>query len=495
MDNTLSHIAKIIYILIYNHFDGYCLTNLVQYIGKSADTIKTHINTLFKHKSTGIDTYKVGNTDYYCVTPCYRYWTTSRQIDIPADISKIRILDRTPTDTITSDAAVTLYAYLCTLKDNAQNYVECYADYVKKELGLTSTQLDNSLKKLLNFKLIKPITAKQKPLIIEFIAPKSTYTVYSDILLSQKIKQDPRVIDSPKLLFKAISYYVEHCNDTVLIQNDIYLLLRDLGYINIKRNCFIDFSRLHKNDRYCDYNIISHIGKELFADPCAPVGVAASMLKDAILYNKNTAGSKHKSLYRLVFSNNDVSIESLLCNFIKQNYSERVNITKYLYDAYKNPNKYVGEKTTSESDTLNYSPYNSTIKLIIDVYAIMDNVIQASNCHNKSQGDFFIFFDPTKIAITTGRYIVILNAIKTPKGYYEYNLISYKPYNNEQIYGIDHTLPDNHAIVFFDKELTTLKHQTLALCGTGVAIKNAYNLNVPFKCRVTIKKLPDICIQ
>ena len=146
MDNTLSHIAKIIYILIYNHFDGYCLTNLVQYIGKSEDTIKTHINTLFKHKSTGIDTYKVGNTDYYCVTPCYRYWTTSRQIDIPADISKIRILDRTPTDTITSDAAVTLYAYLCTLKDNAQNYVECYADYVKKELGLTSTQLDNSLK-------------------------------------------------------------------------------------------------------------------------------------------------------------------------------------------------------------------------------------------------------------------------------------------------------------------------------------------------------------
>ena len=240
MDNTLSHIAKIIYILIYNHFDGYCLTNLVQYIGKSADTIRSNINMLIKHKNTSIDTYKIGNTDFYCVTPCYHYWTNSRQIEIPSDISKLRELDRTPTDTVISDAAITLYAYLCMYKATAQNYVECYADYVKKDLGLTPTQLDNSIKKLINYKFIKPISAKTRPLIIEFIAPRSTYLIYSDILLTNKIKEDPRVMDNPKLLFKSISYYVEHCHDTVIPQNDIYDLLKDLGFI--KRNRFIDFA-------------------------------------------------------------------------------------------------------------------------------------------------------------------------------------------------------------------------------------------------------------
>ena len=146
-DTTLSHIAKIIYIILYNHYDGYCLTNLVQHIGKSADTIRSNINMLIKHKNTSIDTYRIGNTDFYCVTPCYHYWTNSRQIEIPSDISKLRELDRTPTDTVISDAAITLYAYLCMFKAAAQNYVECYADYAKKDLGLTPTQLDNSIKK------------------------------------------------------------------------------------------------------------------------------------------------------------------------------------------------------------------------------------------------------------------------------------------------------------------------------------------------------------
>ena len=340
MDNTLSHTAKIIYVMLYNHFDGYCLSNLVQHIGKSIDTIKSHINMLIKHKKTSIDSYKIGNTDYYCVTPCYHYWTNSRQIEIPFDISKLRELDSTPTDMIVSDAAITLYAYLCMYKAATQNFVKFYADYAKKDLGLTLTQLDNSIKKLITYKLIKPISAKTRPLIIEFIKPRSTYMIYSDILLTNKIKEDPRVMDNPKLLIKAISYYIEHCNDTVIPQNDIYDLFKDLRFI--KRNRFIDFSVQHKNDRFCTYNIESQIGKEHFIDLCSPVGIAASMLRDAILYNNTTAKSKHNSLYRSVFSNNDdINIELLLYGFIYQNFSERVNITKYLYDAYQTPDKYV----------------------------------------------------------------------------------------------------------------------------------------------------------
>ena len=488
-DTTLSHIAKIIYIILYNHYDGYCLTNLVQHIGKSADTIRSNINMLIKHKNTSIDTYKIGNTDFYCVTPCYHYWTNSRQIEIPSDISKLRELDRTSTDTVISDAAITLYAYLCMYKAAAQNYVECYANYVKKDLGLTPTQLDNSIKKLIKYKLIKPISAKTRPLIIEFIKPKSTYMIYSDILLTNKIKEDPRVMDNPKLLIKAISYYIEHCNDTVLPQNAIYDLLNDLGFI--KRNRLIDFAGLHKNDRYCDYNVESHIGKEYFSDPCTPVGIASSMLRDAILYNNNTAKSKHKSLYRLVFSNNDdINMESLLYGFINHNYSERVNITKYLYDAYQTPDKYVVTGKNIEPDIINYFTYNNTIKLIIDIHSVMDNVLQASNCHNTSQDSFNIFFDPTKYAIVTGRYIVTLKAVKTPTGFYEYNLVSCMPYTDEKIYGIDHTLSDDSAIVFFDKQFLTLKHQIFEMCGTGIALKNAFNLTVPFKCKVTLKKTP-----
>lgn len=488
MDNTLSHIAKIIHVMLYNHFDGYCLSNLAQHTGKSIDTIRSNINTLIKHKNTSIDTYKIGNTDFYCVTPCYHYWTNSRQIEIPSDISKLRELDRTPTDTVISDAAITLYAYLCMYKTAAQNYVECYADYVKKDLGLTPTQLDNSIKKLINYKFIKPISAKTRPLIIEFIAPRSTYLIYSDILLTNKIKEDPKVMENPKLLFKAISYYIEHCNDTVLPQNDIYDLLKDLGFI--KRNRFIDFAGLHKNNRYCDYNVESHIGKEYFNDPCTPVGIAASMLKDAILYNNNTGRSKHNSLYRLIFSNKDVNIESLLYGFINQNYSERVNISKYLYDAYQTPDKYVVTGKNTEPDIINYSTYNNTIKLIIDIHSVMDNVLQASNCHNTTQDSFSIFFDPTKYAIDTGRYVVTLKAVKTPTGFYEYQLVSCMPYTDEIIYGIDHTLSDDSAIVFLDKQLITLKHQIFEMCGTGVALKNAFNLTVPFKCKVTVVKSP-----
>ena len=488
MDNTLSHIAKIIHVMLYNHFDGYCLSNLAQHTGKSIDTIRSNINTLIKHKNTSIDTYKIGNTDFYCVTPCYHYWTNSRQIEIPSDISKLRELDRTPTDTVISDAAITLYAYLCMYKANAQNFVRFYADYAKKDLGLTLTQLDNSIIKLINYKFIKPISAKTRPLIIEFIAPRSTYLIYSDILLTNKIKEDPRVMDNPKLLFKSISYYVEHCHDTVIPQNDIYDLLKDLGFI--KRNRFIDFAGLHKNNRYCDYNVESHIGKEYFNDPCTPVGIAASMLKDAILYNNNTGRSKHNSLYRLIFSNKDVNIESLLYGFINQNYSERVNISKYLYDAYQTPDKYVVTGKNTEPDIINYSTYNNTIKLIIDIHSVMDNVLQASNCHNTTQDSFSIFFDPTKYAIDTGRYVVTLKAVKTPTGFYEYQLVSCMPYTDEIIYGIDHTLSDDSAIVFFDKQLITLKHQIFEMCGTGVALKNAFNLTVPFKCKVTVVKSP-----
>ena len=489
MDNTLSHIAKIIHVMLYNHFDGYCLSNLAQHTGKSIDTIRSNINTLIKHKNTSIDTYKIGNTDFYCVTPCYHYWTNSRQIEIPSDISKLRELDRTPTDTVISDAAITLYAYLRMYKAAAQNYVECYADYVKKDLGLTPTQLDNSIKKLINYKFIKPISAKTRPLIIEFIAPRSTYLIYSDILLTNKIKEDPRVMDNPKLLFKSISYYVEHCHDTVIPQNVIYDLLKDLGFI--KRNRFIDFAGLHKNDRYCDYNVESHIDKEHFTDLCSPVGIAAAMLRDAILYNNNTAKSKHKSLYRLVFSNNDdINMESLLYGFINQNYSERVNISKYLYDAYQTPDKYVKTEKNTEPDIINYSTYNNNIKLIIDIHSVMDNVLQASNCHNTTQDSFSIFFDPTKYAIDTGRYVVTLKAVKTPTGVYEYHLVSCMPYTDEKIYCIDHTLSDDSAIVFFDKQFLTLKHQIFEMCGTGVALKNAFNLTVPFKCKVTVVKSP-----
>ena len=487
-DTTLSHIAKIIYIILYNHYDGYCLTNLVQHIGKSIDTIKSHINMLIKHKKTSIDYYKIGNTDYYCVTPCYHYWTNSRQIDIPTDISKLRELDSTPTDMIVSDAAITLYAYLCMYKANAQNFVRFYADYAKKDLGLTLTQLDNSIIKLINYKFIKPISAKTRPLIIEFIVPRSTYLIYSDILLTNKIKEDPRVMDNPKLLIKAISYYIEHCNDTVLPQNAIYDLLKDLGFI--KRNRLIDFAGLHKNDRYCDYNVESHIGKEHFTDLCSPVGIAASMLRDAILYNNNTAKSKHISLYRLILSNKDVNIESLLYGFINQNFSERVSIAKYLYDAYQTPDKYVGSYTHIEQDIINYSPYNNTHKMIIDVHSVLDNLLQASNCHNTSQDNFNVFFDPTKYSIDTGRYIVTLKAVKTPTGVYEYHLVSCMPYTDEKIYCIDHTLSDDSAIVFFDKQFLTLKHQIFEMCGTGVALKNAFNLTVPFKCKVTVVKSP-----
>lgn len=488
-DTTLSHIAKIIYIILYNHYDGYCMTNLVQHIGKSADTIRSNINMLIKHKKTSIDSYKIGNTDYYCVTPCYHYWTNSRQIEIPFDISKLRELDSTPTDMIVSDAAITLYAYLCMYKAATQNFVKFYADYAKKDLGLTLTQLDNSIIKLINYKFIKPISAKTRPLIIEFIKPKSAYMIYSDILLTNKIKEDPRVMDNPKLLIKAISYYIEHCNDTVLPQNAIYDLLKDLGFI--KRNRLIDFAGLHKNDRYCDYNVESHIGKEYFNDPCTPVGIASSMLRDAILYNNNTAKSKHKSLYRLVFSNNDdINMESLLYGFINHNYSERVNITKYLYDAYQTPDKYVVTGKNIEPDIINYFTYNNTLKMIIDVHSVLDNVLQASNCHNTSQDNFNVFFDPTKYAIDTGRYIVTLKAVKTPTGFYEYNLVSCMPYTDEKIYGIDHTLSDESAIVFFDKQLMTLKHQMLTMCGTGVALKNTFNLTVPFKCKVTVVKSP-----
>ena len=373
-------------------------------------------------------------------------------------------------------------------KATTQNFVRFYADYAKKDLGLTLTQLDNSIIKLINYKFIKPISAKTRPLIIEFIVPRSTYLIYSDILLTNKIKEDPRVMDNPKLLIKAISYYIEHCNDTVLPQNATYDLLKDLGFI--KRNRLIDFAGLHKNDRYCDYNVESHIDKEHFTDLCSPVGIAAAMLRDAILYNNNTAKSKHKSLYRLVFSNKNVNIESLLYGFINQNHSERVNITKYLYDAYQTPDKCVGSYTHIGQDIINYSTYNNTIKLIIDVHSVMDNVLQASNCHNTSQDNFNVFFDPTKYAIDTGRYIVTLKAVKTPTGFYEYLLVSCMPYNNEQIYKTNHTLTDNHGIIFFNKPLTTLKHQMFEMCGTGVALKNAFNLTVPFKCKVTVVKSP-----
>ena len=69
----------------------------------------------------------------------------------------------------------------------------------------------------------------------------------------------------------------------------------------------------------------------------------------------------------------------------------------------------------------------------------------------------------------------------TSEGVYEYHLLSCKSYNYEPIYSIDHKLPENNAILFFDKKPDGFEHNAFFMSATGIALKNAFNLTVPFK--------------
>ena len=488
-NEKLHYISKLIYILIVNHHGMYSKNDLANILHLNSDTItKGHYLTNVLDYDSNIKAIQIAKCTYYYYKTYTQEQTSSRLIEIPSDLSNIRISDKTTTDTFISDAAITLYAYLMMKKSNKNNYVTYYADYVKKFLGLEYPQVQKSISKLVDHKFIKQITDNTRPFIVEIIKPKSTYTIYTDPLISNSLSEDPIFYKNKKSYLKAISYYIEHYNYGDLPQNKEYKIL--CAHNIIKRNHFIDYSSQHKNDRFCPYNIETRIGTELFNDPCAPIGIAAAMMRDAIL-NQKPNESKGKSLYRLIFSNKCVNFEALLSEYIYQSNSLYPNIKKYLYSAFNDDiSKFTIRKSTPEPEPINIRTYNNAFKMIIKINAISGNVIYASNCHNATQNNIEILFDISKIKITTGVFLVTLKALKKYNDYFEYHLLSYKPYNSEKIYSIEHPVSDDNAIVFFDKQFLTLKHQMFEMCGTGVALKNAFNLTVPYKCKVTVVKSP-----